>query len=85
MNGTVIENVLVALELEKFVKLYFLLPLQIFHGRWSLGAPEQRQNIIFDVFYAISYYSRLPITRTFKGNRKQFELSGVLVMEGKII
>ena len=30
-------------------------------------------------------YSRIPITRTFKGNRKQFELSGVRVIEGKII
>ena len=25
-------------------------------------------------------YSRLPITRTFKGNRKKFELSGVRVI-----
>ena len=31
------------------------------------------------------HYSRIPITRTFKGNRKQFELSGVRVIEGKII
>ena len=30
-------------------------------------------------------YSGLPIIRTFKGNRKQFELSGVRVIEGKII
>ena len=30
-------------------------------------------------------YSRLPITRTFKGNSKSFELSGVQVIEGKII
>ena len=30
-------------------------------------------------------YSRLLIIRTFKGNRKQFELSGVQVIEGKII
>ena len=30
-------------------------------------------------------YSRLPIIRTFKGNKKQFELSGVRVIEGKII
>ena len=29
--------------------------------------------------------SRLPIIRTFKGNRKKFELSGVRVIEGKII
>ena len=27
-------------------------------------------------------YSRLPITRTFKGNRKRFELSGVRVIGG---
>ena len=26
-------------------------------------------------------YSRLPITRTFKGNRQKFELSGVRVIE----
>ena len=31
------------------------------------------------------WYSRLPIIRTFKGNRKKFELSGVRVVEGKII
>ena len=30
-------------------------------------------------------YSRLPIIRAFKGNRKKFELSGVRVIEGKII
>ena len=30
-------------------------------------------------------YSRIPITRTFKGNRKQFDLSGVRVIEGKIM
>ena len=30
-------------------------------------------------------YSRLPIIRTFKGNREKFELSGVRVIEGKII
>ena len=29
-------------------------------------------------------YSRLPIIRTLKGNRKKFELSGVRVVEGKI-
>ncbi len=29
-------------------------------------------------------YSRIPITRTFKGNRKRFEISGVRVIEGKI-
>ena len=27
-------------------------------------------------------YSRLPIIRTFKGNRKKFELAGVPVIEG---
>ena len=30
-------------------------------------------------------YSRLPIIRTFKENRKKFALSGVRVIEGKII
>ena len=29
-------------------------------------------------------YSRLPIIRTFKGNRKKFKLSGVRVIKGKI-
>ena len=33
----------------------------------------------------ISKYSGLPIIRTFKGKRKKFELSGVRVIEGKII
>ena len=33
----------------------------------------------------VTVYSRIPITRTFKGNRKQFELSGVRVIEGKIL
>ena len=32
-----------------------------------------------------SLYSQLPIIRTFKGNRKTFELSDVRVIEGKII
>ena len=36
-------------------------------------------------FFLPDLYSRLPIIRTFKGNRKKFELSGVRVMEGKII
>ena len=36
-------------------------------------------------FFSPDLYSRLPIIRTFKGNRKKFELSGVRVMEGKII
>ena len=30
-------------------------------------------------------YSRLPIIRTFKENRKKLELSGVRVIEGKIM
>ena len=32
-----------------------------------------------------SMYSQLPIIRTFKGNRKTVELSGVRVIDGKII
>ena len=35
--------------------------------------------------FSFSHYSRLPIIRTFKGNRKKFELWGVRVIEGKII
>ena len=35
--------------------------------------------------FSFSYYSQLPIIRTFKGNRKKFELWGVRVIEGKII
>ena len=31
--------------------------------------------------FEFDHYSRLPITRTFKGNRKRFELSGVRVIE----
>ena len=30
-------------------------------------------------------YSRTPVTRTLKGDEKRFELSGVRVIEGKII
>ena len=30
-------------------------------------------------------YSRLPLIRNFKGNRKKFELSGVRIIEGKIM
>ena len=33
----------------------------------------------------ISKYSGLPIIRTFRGNRKKFELLGVRVIEGKFI
>ena len=33
----------------------------------------------------IMTYSRLPLIRNFKGNRKKFELSGGRVVEGKII
>ena len=32
------------------------------------------------VLSAANQYSQLPITRTFKGNRKRFELSGVRVI-----
>ena len=35
--------------------------------------------------FSFSYYSQLPIIRTFKGNRKKFELWGVRVIEGRII
>ena len=34
---------------------------------------------------SLSWYSRLPIIRTFKENRKKFELSRVRVIEGKVI
>ena len=39
------------------------------------------------IFFFSEYqlYSRLPVIRTFKGNRKKFKLSGVRVIEGKII
>ena len=37
-----------------------------------------------DITQCFLEYSRLPIIRTFKGNRKKFELSGVRVIEGKI-
>ena len=30
-------------------------------------------------------YSRLPIIRNFKGNRKKFELSGVRIIEGTVM
>ena len=35
-----------------------------------------------DPGWLISAYSLLPIIRTFKGNRKKFELLGVRVIEG---
>ena len=38
-----------------------------------------------DKLICLSLYSRLRITRTFRGNRKRFELSEVQVMKGKII
>ena len=41
---------------------------------WKRETPTIQQ-------YASFKYSRLPITRTFKGNRKKFELSGVRVIE----
>ena len=43
------------------------------------------KNVAKNSFKLNGVYSRIPITRTFKGNRKQFELSGVRVIEGKII
>ena len=44
--------------------------------KWILANDEQQTVILHN-------YSRLPIIRTFKGNRKKFELSGVRVIEGK--
>ena len=38
MNGTVIEDVLVAVELEKFVELYFLLPTDM-SRKMVVGCP----------------------------------------------
>ena len=43
-----------------------------------LNAPASMLATPANVIYYI--YSRLPITRTFKGNRKKFELSGVRVI-----
>ena len=47
--------------------------------------------LLFSVIWLVNFvyrwpwlqYSRLPIIRTFMGNRKKFELSGVRVIEGK--
>ena len=53
---------------------------------YSLLKPKKKNN-----YNLLTYccYSRLPIIRTFKGNRKKFELSaeswGVRVIESKII
>ena len=44
---------------------------------------KERKFLTFTEFK--KKYSRLPIIRTFKGNRKKVELSGVPVIEGKII
>ena len=47
-----------------------------------LNAPASMLATPANVIYYI--YSRLPITRTFKGNRKKFELSGVRVIESTV-
>ena len=40
---------------------------------------------LFICLFTYLFYNRLPITRTFRGNRKRFELSQVRVIEGKVI
>ena len=42
-------------------------------------AGDVLENVLV-VDHHVKIYSRLPITRTFKGNRKEFELSGVRVI-----
>ena len=41
--------------------------------------------IIYITGTLITLYSRLPITQTFKGNRKKYELSGVWVIKSSSI
>ena len=56
------------------------------HRYLSLGASISSKSGETRVYRRICViYSRLPIIRTFKGNRKKFELSGVRVIEGKVI
>ena len=46
-----------------------------------LPQPTSRTITKKNRFYWLRRYGRLPITQTFKGNRKRFELSGVRVIE----
>ena len=54
------------------------------HAEMSLFVKHVADKQHFPVFLysvvQIKKYSRLPITQTFKGNRKRFELSGVRVI-----
>ena len=55
------------------------------HGCQAYGHVPKLYDLKHTCCYNIDNYSWLPIIRTFKGNRKKFELSGVRVIEGKII
>ena len=49
------------------------------------GTRQQSYSGLYTPEQSFSIDSRLPIIQTLKGNRKKFELSGVRVIEGKII
>ena len=70
----------------KYDKLICLL----YRKRMASAVSKLLLGHLFDVHLFLHlvnthYCSRLPIIRTFKGNRKKFELSGVRVIEDKII
>ena len=48
-------------------------------GHLKLRNMQRKQAPRLNLKHRASMYSRIPITRTFRGNRKRFELSGVRV------
>ena len=61
---------------------FFCMPSLIFTEMMLIGDKHNALSISITI---TSKYSLLSIIRTFKGNRKKFELSGVRVIEGTII
>ena len=57
---------------------------QPFKVVWDTHGTAGIKKRSYSIAWLLSY-SRLQITRTFRGNRKRFELSGVRDIEGKII
>ena len=63
-----VENILAFLQLDKLVNLSNYKTI-IYFSKWFFASLERKLKL--------DKYSRPPITGTFKGNRKEFELSGV--------
>ena len=53
-------------------------------SRTSLMVGEFRSKALLALLQEETTVDSIPIIRSFKGNRKKFELSGVRVIEGKI-